>query len=209
MSNIALEDVVENCNTGDLLLYSTSKWYSKIIEYFTGSKFSHISIILKNPIYLDKQLKGLYILESGLEPTPDPTDGKFKFGVQITKLSDVIKMYKDSNMGTLYYRKLTCERNDKFIDRIKNTYTVVKNKPYDITIFDWIKAEFKIKIGNENKTSEFWCSSLVAFVYFKLGFLTNIRWTIISPQEFSYFENHKDLKFLNCKLYPEQFINLS
>ena len=134
MSNIALEDVVNNCNTGDLILYSTSKWYSKIIEYFTGSKFSHISIILKNPIYLDKQLNGLYILESGLEPTRDPTDGKFKFGVQITKLSDVIKMYKDSNMGSLYYRKLTCERNDKFIDRIKNTYSVVKGADHVIPV---------------------------------------------------------------------------
>ena len=76
MTSITVENFLDSCQTGDILLYSTSLWYSKIIEKCTGSKYSHISIILRDPVYIDPKLKGLYILESGFEKTPDPTDTK-------------------------------------------------------------------------------------------------------------------------------------
>ena len=142
--SILLKDFLKDCNTGDLLLYSTSHWYSKIIEYFTSSKFSHISIIFRDPTFIDRDLKGLYVLESGYEKTPDPTDGKQKFGVQIKKLEDVINDYKTSWVGGLYYRKLDCNRKNFFNKKVLEIYKKVYDKPYDIDICDWIKAEFKI-----------------------------------------------------------------
>ena len=32
---INVEDFKKNCQTGDILLYNTQFWYSKLIEYFS------------------------------------------------------------------------------------------------------------------------------------------------------------------------------
>ena len=59
MDNISRKNLVDNCNTGDILLYNSKYLIGRAIEYFTQSKFSHISIVLKDPTYIDPQLKGL------------------------------------------------------------------------------------------------------------------------------------------------------
>lgn len=208
--SISLDDFKKNCQTGDLLLYSTSLWYSKIIEYMTGSKFSHIAIILKDPIYIDPSLKGIYILESGFENKPDPINNDKKCGVQIAPIDDIINSYKNSWMGSLYYRKLDYSRPTNFNNNIKNICADIYGKPYDFNIIDWIKAEFNIKFGNEKKTNTFWCSALVAYVYKQLGLIKDdISWTIISPKEFSFYEDNKSIKFYDCILEPEKYIKLS
>ena len=206
MTSITVEKFLDSCQTGDILLYSTSLWYSKIIEKCTGSKYSHISIILRDPVYIDPKLKGLYILESGFERTPDPTDGKIKFGVQIKSLNEVLESYESSWLGTLYYRKLECTRDELFYEKLDKIYNIVYDKPYDINLCDWIKAAFKIDIGNEHKTNTFWCSALVAFIYCKMNLLENVPWTMVSPKEFSYYEDSNSLKFINCVLNKEQYI---
>lgn len=208
MTSITLNEFINTTQTGDILLYSTSLWYSRIIEYFQGSKFSHIGIILKDPVYINEKLKGLYILESGSEDIPDPTDDKLKFGVQITPLEHTIKSYQNSWMGNLYYRRLDCLRDQQFTENIKKIYHDVHNRPYDIDLSDWIKADLKLHIGNEHKTNTFWCSALVSYIYCKMKFLKNIPWTIISPKNFSYYEDNETLKFINSKLAPEKNILL-
>ena len=208
MTSITLNEFINSSQTGDILLYSTSLWYSKIIEYFQGSKFSHVGIILKDPVYINEKLKGLYILESGSEDIPDPTDGKLKFGVQITPLEHTIKSYQNSWIGNLYYRKLDYLRDEQFIENIKKIYHDVHNRPYDLDLSDWIKADLKLHIGNEHKTNTFWCSALVSYIYCKMKFLKDVPWTIISPKNFSYYEDNKTLKFINCEVTPEKKILL-
>ena len=204
MTSITLDKFLNSVETGDILLYSTNIWYSKIIEYFQGSKFSHIGILLKDPVYINKKLKGLYVLESGYETTPDPVDGKYKFGVQIISLDNVIKTYQNSSTGIIYYRQLYCIRNQEFKNLIEKIYNEIQNKPYDINIWDWIKAYLKIDIGNEHKTNKFWCSALSAFIYNKMNFLKDVPCTIISPKNFSYYEDNITLKFINCEILPEK-----
>ena len=169
--------------TGDLLLFhEVGHCLSSLIEYFTKSKYSHCAIILKDPTFIDESYKGIYIIESGIESTPDVVDHKRKFGVQIQKLSDAINYYK----GDVYWRKLNCERGEFFDNEIKSIYESTRNIPYDINPMDWIKAGLKIDYGNTHKTTTFFCSALCAYIYVKLGLLpTNIPWTIISPQELS------------------------
>lgn len=56
--------------TGDILLYNTTKyWYSRLIERFTSSDYSHVSIVLHRPTWLDASLneEEYYVLESGSE----------------------------------------------------------------------------------------------------------------------------------------------
>ena len=99
-------------------------------------------------------------------------------------------------------------KNVEFENRLKKIHDTTYDKPYDFDIIDWIKAEFDIEIGNENKTNTFWCSALAAYTYYNLGFIKgDIKWTIVSPKEFSYYEDNKAITFQNCELERELKIN--
>ncbi len=225
---------LDTCQTGDLILFSDKKeWYSRAIEFFTGSKFSHVAMILKSPIYINPELTGVYILESGYEDISACDTGKITFGVQISKI-ECVKNTMENVKNTVYYRKLDLEKTPEvntktnttnehienvclttrdiehgaFNEKVKFAYNIVKNKPYDIDPFDWIKAEFHLDIGNVQKTNTFWCSALVACVYVKMGLLaTSLPWTLIEPKFFSFYEN-PNMKYKDCVLHPEVMITL-
>ena len=187
-----------NLETGDIVLLHGSYLISKIIEYFAGTKYSHIGVIIKDPWFTAQKLKGIYLLESGEENTPDPENHRYKYGVQLTLLDNIIKNYN----GSIYIRKLNCVRDNEFKNKITQIHSDVHNLSYDTNICDWLKAYFNIEIGNEHKTNTYWCSALVAYVYVKLGFLdSNTKWTIISPSFFS--AENKNLKLINCTLDKE------
>lgn len=186
---------IDELETGDIVLFSGNYFLSHIVEYFTKSIYSHVGVVLKNPNLGDAKFKGIYLLESGFENTPDPENHRIKKGVQIINLEDKIKNYR----GRIYVRKLHCTRDKKFYEKIIEIHSTVHNIPYDLNPIDWIKGYFKIDIGNTQKENTYWCSALVSFVYVELGFLNkNIPWTLISPKELSSSSN--ELKFINCKL---------
>ena len=186
---------IDELETGDIILFSGNYFLSYIVEYFTKSIYSHVGVVLKNPNLGDAKFKGIYLLESGFENTPDPENHRIKKGVQIINLEDKIKNYR----GRIYVRKLHCNRDKKFYEKIIEIHSTVHNIPYDLNPIDWIKGYFKINIGNTQKENTYWCSALVSFVYVELGFLNkNIPWTLISPKELSSSSN--ELKFINCKL---------
>ena len=186
---------IDELETGDIILFSGNYFLSYIVEYFTNSLYSHVGVVLKNPNLGDARFKGIYLLESGFENTPDPENHRIKKGVQIINLEDKIKNYK----GRIYVRKLHCTRDKKFYEKIIEIHSTVHNIPYDLNPIDWIKGYYKLDIGNTQKENTYWCSALVSFVYVELGFLDkNIPWTLISPKELSSSSN--ELKFINCKL---------
>jgi len=85
--------------TGDILLFdgNSKNWLFKIfdglIKYFTNSDYTHIGMIIKDPKFLNKELKGYYVWESGTEKQPDPQDNMKKLGVQITPLEEITNSY--------------------------------------------------------------------------------------------------------------------
>ena len=186
---------IDELETGDIILFNGNYFLSHIIEYFTKSTYSHVGIILKNPNLGDATFKGIYLLESGFEKTPDPENNRIKKGVQIINFEEKIKNYK----GCIYVRKLHCTRDEKFYEKIIQIHSAVHNIPYDLHPIDWIKAYYQLDIGNTQKENTYWCSALVTFVYVELGFLDkNIPWSLISPQDLSSSSNK--LKFINCTL---------
>tara|TARA_B100000575_G_scaffold294364_2_gene309858 strand:- start:7096 stop:7737 length:642 start_codon:yes stop_codon:yes gene_type:complete len=208
-TSISLENFLNNCQTGDILLYNSNYWYSRCIEYVTGSLYSHIAIILRDPVYINPKLKGLYVLESSKENICDSNLEKKIIGVQIIPLKHVLEEYKNSYIGNLYYRKLDANKNESFISKLTECINHTEGDIYDLNPLDWLKAGCNINIGNVQKENTFWCSALVSYVYSKLGFLdSNIPWTIIPPRKFSYYENDS-LTYYNCTLQPEVLIDLS
>ena len=197
-------------NTGDILLFH---WrprcnslldccltcYGKLISCFTKSKYTHSAMIVKNPPWR-KDLKGLFILESSLETFPDAEDNEIKFGVQLVSLSKML----DDFHGDIYWRKLNCIRDEDFNNRLIKAQSIVHNRSYDTDILDYIKAGLNIHTGNVHKLNMFFCSSLIIFIYIKLGFLDKkLPWSVLSPAVLGTEDGLKHLTFLNCSLDKE------
>lgn len=184
-------------NTGDLILLSTRKWYSDIIEVGDDCKYSHCGLILNNPTFIDPSLNGCYFLESGIEPFPDATDHKYHFGVQIVPFKDILEEYVIQKEGTIFHRKLNCIRDKDFERNLCRAYQVVKDKPYNCNPLDWIEALFGFHYFDRQITSRFWCSALVAYIYVQLGLINDkIDWSLVTPKEWS-SSSDSQILFLN------------
>jgi len=205
MQDILYRDFIENCQSGDLLLYSSRSWYSYFIEVLGWSKYSHVSMIIKDPIWIHPDLKGIYIFESGLENTNDVIENKHIYGVQLVKLDEALKNYKNGSSGYVYYIKNNFERTETFYNKLKQIILSNDSKPYDLNIIDWIGARFNLQIVHK-QTVRYFCSALISYTLTQLNFLPeNTDWTIVSPKEFSYYEKAR-LNFINCTLEPEKLI---
>lgn len=201
-----------SCQTGDLLLFNTrTHWYDYLIEKFTGSKFSHVGMVVRDISCGDCSDVGICMFESGYESFPDVVTNKNIYGVQLAELDKVLSTYMDgtttSRNGYVYYRSLKCERDDNFHAVTKKNVEDVYGKPYDLLPQDWLKSAFDIEKGHEQRTGTFWCSALVAFMYDKYGFIdAHTPWTIIQPTQFSYYEG-KQLKLSDrVTLSPEECV---
>ncbi len=187
---------IEDLKTGDIVLFNYQGHnpffilFSYLIYYTTNSSFTHAAMILKDPTFINPSLKGIYLWESGSEPTPDQEDGKTKLGVQITSFHDVFYNYP----GKLYVRKLKKghdQINNQILSEIHNE---IYNKPYDLVPRDWLGAWTR-KDSNPQKTDRFWCSALVAYILVRLGYLSKeTDWSIIRPSDLS--SNFNYLTFL-------------
>ena len=187
--------------TGDILLFDGNsknlffKIFDGLIKYFTNSDYTHIGMIVKDPKFLNKELKGYYVWESGSEKQPDPQDNMKKLGVQITPLEEITNSYLDNN-GKIFYRKIKCHVDTFSTEKLKEIHDVVYNKPYDVNPIDWINAALKRKGKHPQNTNTFWCSAFVGYIYTELGIIdSSTDWTILSPNDFS--ETGENLDFIN------------
>ena len=211
-------DYFEYMKTGDIILFSGKhSIISYVVEWFTSSFWSHIGIVLKNPVYIDPKLKGYYLLESGYEDFPDSENNTRKFGVQITNLKYKVNEYD----GTVVWRKLDASV-DNMEDKIKQIYTTSKDKSYDLNLLDFLETSMNINNPepeysyailnyfrpNHRKTDKFFCSALVAYIYTELGlFPENIQWTKCIPKYFS--EENLNLTLTHGKLGKQVIIKSS
>ena len=205
----------DDLQTGDLLLFhhendckncfnAVFSCFTGLIECCTDSKFSHVAIVIRDPTFTDPPMKGLYVLESSFETFRDAVDHKYKFGVELEDYDKVINSAKQHE--TIYWRKLNCARDANFYNLLNDAYNIVKDKPYDVFPKDWINALIHKKDASDGQvTSRFFCSALVAYVYFYWGFLPDtVEWTLVTPKMLSSepHDNYK-LHFKNCKVSPE------
>jgi hypothetical protein len=189
--NNNLEELKNTLKTGDLLLcddlaYGSWGLFSWLIKFVTKSDFSHVGMIVKDPDFTETPLKGTFVWTSGISNVPDPEDKTKKFGVQFIPFDHFIQTYG----GKIFLRRIEFEHNEEYYsifetNKLKQIHQVVYDKPYDVVITDWIEAFCK-KDPNPQKTSRFFCSALIGYIYTKLNLLdNNTDWSIISPSFFS------------------------
>jgi len=190
MSTIELDSL----KTGDILLFSAEltfnpiSWFAKLIEVFTKSPYSHVGMVLRDPIWISSEMRGLYLWESSYEGTPDPQDGKVKLGVEITPMVQVLKNSYDS---TIWCRKINCPNEKLTVFNLMKTHSEVYDKPYDFQPGDWIDAY--IRKNGKPTTDRYFCSALVGFIYTTCKILSkDTDWSIIRPSD---FDDEKHLNF--------------
>ena len=176
---------------GDLLLcddleYKSWGLLSWLIKFATKSDFSHVGMIVVDPEFTDVSLKGTYVWTSGISDVPDPEDNTKKFGVQFVPYDHFIKTYS----GKIYVRRIEFENIEEYkkifnFEKLKEIHKVVYDKPYDIVVTDWIEAYCK-KDPHPQKTSRFFCSAFIGYIYTKLSLLdAGLDWSILYPSYFS------------------------
>jgi len=204
----ALKTLKATLKTGDLLVCDDlqhNSWgiFSWFIKFMTQSDYSHVGMVVVDPDMTIPKLKGVYVWTSGISYTPDPEDNKKRVGVQFVEFDEFLKTYE----GKIYLRRLSCETQEQYhklfnATTLQEIHKVVYDKPYDIVVTDWIEAYYK-KDANPQKTSRFWCSALIGYIYTKLKlFDDNLDWSILTPSYFS--SENKTFKMLhNVKLEKE------
>jgi hypothetical protein len=181
--------------TGDLLLFEYHNktgflgWLSWMIRVFTRSPYSHIAMVLRDPSFVDPPLQGVYVWESSFEHEPDPQDGiPNKFGVQITPLQRILDEYEPH--GSVFVRRILSAASCFSREKLRAIHQMVYRKPYDIVPRDWLEAAFH-KDADPQKTSRFWCSALVGYIYTRCGLLKgSTDWSILRPADFSALSQH-------------------
>ena len=187
---------VENLKSGDCILCHGRNLLDCMIQKCTSSWVCHVLVVLKDPYYIDKQLQGLYILESSLESEPDIEDGKIHLGVQLQPIEVLLNDYRYSDLIVRQLQYDVPNINDKILQ----AYRDVRNKPYNIDPVDWLAAKivfdegfrienqswFKKCFGDSTKQTEsFWCSAMVAYFYVILGLLDrDCSFAILAPEHF-------------------------
>jgi hypothetical protein len=177
--------------TGDILLcdnleYKSWGLFSWFIKFMTKSDFSHVGMIVVDPDFTDVTLKGTYVWTSGISDIPDPEDNTKKFGVQFIPYEHFISTYG----GKIYVRRIEFKETEEYKkifnnEKLKEIHKVVYDKPYDVVVTDWIEAYCK-KDRHPQKTSRFFCSAFLGYVYTKLGlFDDTLDWSILYPSYFS------------------------
>ena len=197
---------INTLKTGDIILFTGSnkgffRIFDGLISYATHSNYTHIGMILKDPVFIHPTLKGLFVWQSGWNGRPYENDGKVKLGVQINPLKDVLEDYTDSKV---VIRKVNGNVWSFDSDKLKEINNVVYNKPYDIIPKDWFEALIQ-KDLEPQKTDRFWCSALIGYIYTKCGIIESTTdWSILKPSDFSL--DGENLKFTkNCYLENSEY----
>jgi hypothetical protein len=197
--------------TGDIILFSDTHFLpSRIIEFSSHSIYSHVGIIVKDCLGLpastsSPSTSGVYILEStGFSDIPDAEDNKIKWGVQIRPFDKV----KDEYNGSVFHRSLHCDRNDEFYKNLEEAYSLVKDATYNTSPVEWLSLLLGKDLFHENESSSHGdvaslvCSTLVAFIYQKLGLISkHCDYALVRPKDLgTEIDSAGDqrIKFKNC-----------
>ena len=157
----------ENIKTGDIVLFSGEGFVSAGIQKFTGSKWSHVGMVVKFD-----EWDFVQIWESTtLSDVKDLVSGKFTKGVQLVPLSMRIDNYE----GDIAVRHLAVNRSG-MIDVLSKLRHEFNGTPYEESEIELIKSAYDGLLGaNERDVSSLFCSELVAEAYMSMGLLSKLH----------------------------------
>lgn len=170
LTRVQYDAIRGKLQTGDLVFCSGNYFFSRIIQRFTKSMWSHVGII-----YHDTALDRMLILES-----------EKLYGVRVAPLSKYIKDYHGKNKpykGLITIARIEPPLNPEEIKKGISFGMDELTKPYD----DWeilrIAIRILFNIGKRVKDRKYICSELVQVCFQQMGVVFNYRNKIISPDD--------------------------
>lgn len=158
------DEIRGSLKTGDMVLFSGKGFISNIIKLATGSKWSHVGMVLEISDY-----SFMALWESTkISDMPDLIDGEIKKGVQIQQLSTRIKYY-DGEVGI---RRLSAHVTNKMEAELGKLIDKLRGRPYEESELELLKSVYDLPGGkNEGDLSSVFCSESFAEGYKVMGLL--------------------------------------
>jgi hypothetical protein len=164
------QSIRNDLKTGDLVFCSGNYLFSKAIQKFTKSVWSHVGVI-----YKDETLDRVLILES-----------ETGIGVRLAPVSKYVEDYhgkKRPYKGNMIIGRVVDGIPD---DKMKTGISFGLDeltKPYDN--YEILRIAFRILFGISRRTQDrkYICSELVQEIYRRAGYVFPFNDTIISPDD--------------------------
>lgn len=162
--------VRDELKTGDLIFCSGDYTFSKLIERFTKSVWSHVGII-----YKDENLGRVLVLES-----------EKMYGVRLAPLSKYIKDYHGKNKpykGQVAIAKLNPLPDAHTLNTAISFGLDELTKPYDNSEIIRIALRILLQIGKRKRDKKYVCSELVYECFSKAGITFTPKNRMITPDD--------------------------
>ena len=205
---INFSEILNNSESGDILLFQGYSIPSYIVRFFDNSLFSHIGIIYKHPKTQEKFLwhSTYYTNRNGNLPK-DVISKKVKHGPQLNRLKTFLPRYK----GIIFYRK---HIGNLFVDKEYKLYKWMKKqipKTYEMNPFELLKSSLDclIMCKNTRNTSSFFCSELIVETFKEMEWLDEIDYfdsNEYTPKDFSTFPHHETVIYQGNNDFEEESI---
>ena len=186
------ESIRSNIKTGDLILFSGNFTSSKVIKFFSKSKWTHIGIVIK----FTEPFNYVALWES------DAAIG----GVQLTNLFARVKKYQGES-AIRHLEDVQLTQNN--LEDLKLLREQLKLRPYQTNKWEMLRAcwDFGFYFGREQKRNldSLFCSELVAETLQRLEILDpTISSNEFTPGDFS--TENQNLPMLKGKYGPEIYL---
>jgi len=160
----------ENLQTGDLVFCSGSYFFSRAVQKFTHSVWSHVGMIYKDPT-----LERVFVLES-----------ETLIGVRLAPLSKYLRDYHGKNCpykGNIVIARVNPPVDDKKLNHAISYGMDELTKPYDNFEILRIGIRILFKISRRKRDRKYICSELVYDSFDSIGVPFNLRDEYVSPDD--------------------------
>ncbi|HRF04645.1 YiiX/YebB-like N1pC/P60 family cysteine hydrolase [Accumulibacter sp.] len=162
--------VRDQLRTGDIVFCSGSYVFSKIIQWFTRSVWSHVGII-----YRDDNLHRIFVIES-----------ETAIGVRLVPLSKYLRDYHGRNKpykGRIVITRVSPTPDDEKLKTAISFGMDELTRPYDNWEIFRIAMRILFKRGRKSRDRKYICSELVYEAFCKAEVAFKFRRNSISPDD--------------------------
>ncbi|HEY8121648.1 MAG TPA: hypothetical protein VII78_10050 [Myxococcota bacterium] len=159
-------DVRSDLKSGDLVLFSGSSFFSSVIKWAVGGRWSHVGVVVRVPAFPDR----VALWEATtLADLADIETGRAAAGVQLVFLSDRLTSYAGEFKLRALDRPITPEMDARFAARRAE----LSGRPYEVDELELFHAAFDgwFAQRKRERLHSLFCSELVAEAYQALGLL--------------------------------------
>ena len=164
------DDMRRELRTGDLVFCSGSYFFSRAIQNFTRSVWSHVGMI-----YRDPTLRRVFILES-----------ETLIGVRLAPLSKYLRDYHGKNRpykGNIVIARVHPEVDEAELNHAISFGMDELTKPYDNLEIVRIGLRILFKVSRRTRDRKYICSELVYECFHSIGVPFMLRDEFVSPDD--------------------------